>query len=180
PKTARVQARAALCAFSEGDKNAVTEFECSYIEEELVLSACSQSIRPEMGMLISLLCAQSSSRRFRLLHLLMSLLPTTLSVGENVAEYFELLFKMIETKDARLFLTVRECLTTICKLITQEVSNVESLERSPCIDISQGFILHKLIELLGKFLDISNIRSRYCFVNDLFSVEAQYFSYLID
>ncbi|GJZ41275.1 hypothetical protein Tco_0588161 [Tanacetum coccineum] len=86
--------------------------------------------RSEMGMLISLLSDQSSSRRFRLLNLLMSLLPTTLSASENAAEYFELLFKMIETEDARLFLTVRECLTTICKLITQEVSNVESLERS--------------------------------------------------
>ncbi|GKC88700.1 CCR4-NOT transcription complex subunit 1 [Tanacetum coccineum] len=32
-KTVRVQARAALCAFSEGDKNAATEFECSYTEE---------------------------------------------------------------------------------------------------------------------------------------------------
>ncbi|GJW83409.1 putative serine/threonine-protein phosphatase 2A regulatory subunit B'' subunit TON2 [Tanacetum coccineum] len=51
PKTARVQARAALCAFSEGDKNAATEFECSYTEEELVLSACSQSIRSESDLL---------------------------------------------------------------------------------------------------------------------------------
>nr|GEV01512.1 auxin transport protein BIG [Tanacetum cinerariifolium] len=72
-----------------------------------------------------------------------------------------LFFKMIETEDARLFLTVRGCLTTICKLITQEVSNVESLERSLHIDISQGFILHKLIELLREFLDIPNIRSRF-------------------
>ncbi|GJR24096.1 auxin transport protein BIG [Tanacetum coccineum] len=139
----------------------IASFELGSWVTELVLSACSQSIRSEMCMLISLLCAQSSSRRFRLLNLLMSLLPATLSAGENAAEYFDLLFKMIETEDARLFLTVRGCLTTICKLITQEVSNVESLERSLRIDISQGFILHKLIELLGKFLDIPNIRSRF-------------------
>ena len=157
-------------------KSEIASFELGSWVTELVLSACSQSIRSEMCMLISLLCAQSSSRRFRLLNLLMSLLPATLSAGENAAEYFELLFKMIETEDARLFLTVRGCLTTICKLITQEVSNVESLERSLRIDISQGFILHKLIELLGKFLDIPNIRSRYCFVNALFSVKAQFLS----
>ncbi|KAK9067154.1 hypothetical protein SSX86_014479 [Deinandra increscens subsp. villosa] len=142
-------------------KSEIASFELGSWVTELVLSACSQSIRSEMCMLISLLCAQSSSRRFRLLNLLMSLLPATLSAGENAAEYFELLFKMIETEDARLFLTVRGCLTTICKLITQEVSNVESLERSLRIDISQGFILHKLIELLGKFLDVPNIRSRF-------------------
>ncbi|KAL6961117.1 RING-type E3 ubiquitin transferase [Sarracenia purpurea var. burkii] len=142
-------------------KSELTSFELGSWVTELVLSACSQSIRSEMCMLISLLCGQSSSRRFRLLNLLMSLLPATLSAGENAAEYFEMLFKMIDPEDARLFLTVRGCLTTICKLITQEVSNVESLERSLHIDISQGFILHKLIELLGKFLDVPNIRSRF-------------------
>ncbi|KZV25002.1 auxin transport protein BIG [Dorcoceras hygrometricum] len=139
----------------------IRSFELGSWVKELILSACSQSIRSEMCMLISLLCGQSSSRRFRLLNLLMSLLPATLSAGENAAEYFELLFKMLESEDARIFLTVRGCLATICKLITAEVNNVDSLERSLHIDISQGFILHKLIELLGKYLEIPNIRSRF-------------------
>lgn len=138
-------------------------FELGSWVTELILSACSQSIRSEMCMLVNLLCGQSSSRRFRLLNLLMSLLPATLSAGENAAEYFELLFKMVDSEDARIFLTVRGCLSTICKLIMREVSNVESLERSLHIDISQGFILHKLIELLGKFLEVPNIRSRFVF-----------------
>ncbi|XP_057491487.1 auxin transport protein BIG-like isoform X2 [Actinidia eriantha] len=142
-------------------KGELASFELGSWVTELVLSACSQSIRSEMCMLISLLCGQSSSRRFRLLNLLMSLLPATLSAGENAAEYFEMLFKMIDPEDACPFLTVRGGLTTICKLITQEVGNVESLERSLHIDISQGFILHKLIELLGKFLEVPNIRSRF-------------------
>ncbi|KAB2075053.1 hypothetical protein ES319_A07G193500v1 [Gossypium barbadense] len=146
------------CKASKGD---LSVFELGSWVTELVLSACSQSIRSEMCMLISLLCAQSSSRRFRLLSLLMGLLPATLAAGESAAEYFELLFKMIESEDARLFLTVRGCLDTICKLITKEVGNIESLERSLHIDISQGFILHKLIELLGKFLEVPNIRSRF-------------------
>ncbi|KAK2663188.1 hypothetical protein Ddye_001762 [Dipteronia dyeriana] len=146
------------CKTTKGD---LSTFELGSWVTELVLSACSQSIRSEMSMLISLLCDQSSSRRFRLLNLLMGLLPATLAAGESASEYFELLFKMIDSEDARLFLTVRGCLTTICKLITQEVSNIQSLERSLHIDISQGFILHKLIELLGKFLEAPNIRSRF-------------------
>ncbi|CBI16927.3 unnamed protein product, partial [Vitis vinifera] len=146
------------CKTSKGELSA---FELGSWVTELVLSACSQSIRSEMCMLISLLCAQSPARRFRLLNLLMALLPATLSAGESAAEYFELLFKMIDSEDARLFLTVRGCLTKICKLISQEVGNIESLERSLHIDISQGFILHKLIELLGKFLEVPNIRSRF-------------------
>lgn len=145
---------------SKTARNEISSFELGSWVTELILSACSQSIRSEMCMLISLLCGQSSSRRFRLLNLLMSLLSATLSAGENAAEYFELLFKMIDTEDARLFLTVCGCLTTICKLITQELVNVEKLERSLHVDISQGFILHKLIELLGKFLEVPNIRSR--------------------
>ncbi|XP_057436189.1 auxin transport protein BIG isoform X2 [Lotus japonicus] len=139
-------------------KSDLSVFELGSWVKELVLSACSQSIRSEMCTLISLLCAQSSSRRFRLLNLVVSLLPSTLSSGESAAEYFELLFKMIDSEDALLFLTVRGCLRTICTLITQEVSNVESLERSLHIDITQGFILHKLIELLGKFLEVPNVR----------------------
>ncbi|KAM1666136.1 hypothetical protein ACFX1X_045806 [Malus domestica] len=146
---------------SKTAKNDLSAFELGSWVTELALSACSQSIRSEMCMLITLLCAQSTSRRFRLLNLLVSLLPATLSAGESAAEYFESLFKMIDSEEARLFLTVRGCLGTICKLITQEVGNVESLERSMRIDISQGFILHKLIELLGKFLQVPNIRSRF-------------------
>ncbi|XP_019442749.1 PREDICTED: auxin transport protein BIG-like isoform X1 [Lupinus angustifolius] len=136
-------------------------FELGSWVKELLLSASSQSIRSEMCMLLSLLCAQSSSRKYRLLNLLVSLLPATLSVGESAAEYFEILFKVTDSEDARLFLTVRGCLRKISTLITQEASKVESLERSLHIDISQGFILHKLIELLSKFLEVPNIRSRF-------------------
>ncbi|GAB2232789.1 hypothetical protein Drorol1_Dr00011846 [Drosera rotundifolia] len=149
-------------------KNGLASFELGSWVSGLILSACSQSIRSEMCMLINLLCAHSSSRCFRLLSLLMTWLPDTLSAAESAVEYFDLLFKMIDAEDARLFLTVRGCLNTICKLITQEVSHVESLERSLHIDISQGFILHKLIELLGKFLEVPNIRSRYLPCYDIF------------
>ncbi|KAK7374677.1 hypothetical protein VNO80_08114 [Phaseolus coccineus] len=142
-------------------KSDLSVFELGSWVKELVLSACSQSIRSEMCTLISMLCAQSSSRRFRLLNLVVSLLPATLSAGESAAEYFELLFKMVDSEESLLFLTVRGCLRTICTLITQEVNNVESLERSLHIDITQGFILHKLIELLGKFLEVPNVRSRF-------------------
>ncbi|KAL5095744.1 hypothetical protein RYX36_000071 [Vicia faba] len=142
-------------------KSELSVFELGSWVKELVLSACSQSIRSELCSLISLLCGQSSSKRFRLLNLVVSLLPATLSSGESAAEYFELLFKMVDSEDALLFLTVRGCLRTICTLISQEVSNVESLERSLHIDITQGFILHKIIELLGKFLEVPNVRSRF-------------------
>ncbi|XP_068642658.1 auxin transport protein BIG [Aristolochia californica] len=128
---------------------------------ELVLSACSQSIKSETCSLLSLLCGQSSSRRFQLLSLLIGLLPSTLSAGESAAEYFDLLFRMIELEDARLFLTAKGCLTTICKLISKEVSNIASQEKSLHVDISQGFILHKLIELLSKYLDVPRIRFRF-------------------
>lgn len=142
-------------------KNDFTKFALGSWVSELILSACSQSIRSEVCNLISLLCSQNTSRRFQLLNLLLSLLPATLPVGESAAEYFELLFKMIDSESTCLFLTVRGCLTTICKLITQEVSNIEAQERSLNIDISQGFILHKLIELLSKFLEVPNIRARF-------------------
>lgn len=141
--------------------NEFSVFEQSSWVSELVLSACSQSIRSEMCGLISVLCAQSSARRSRFLNLLMTLLPAAQSAGESAAELFELLFRMVESEDSRLYLTVKGFLSTICRLITDEVVRIEAQERSFHIDISQGFILHKLIELLSKFLELPNIRSRF-------------------
>uniref|UniRef100_A0A1D1Y594 Auxin transport protein BIG n=1 Tax=Anthurium amnicola TaxID=1678845 RepID=A0A1D1Y594_9ARAE len=142
-------------------KSDFSAFELGSWISELILSACSQSIRLEVCSLISLLCPQNSSRLFQLLNLLMTLLPASLFVGDSAAEYFELFFKMIDSEAARLFLTAKGCLTTICRLISQEVGNVELQERSLNIDISQGFILHKLVELLSKFLEVPNIRIRF-------------------
>uniref|UniRef100_A0A0D9XBJ0 Auxin transport protein BIG n=1 Tax=Leersia perrieri TaxID=77586 RepID=A0A0D9XBJ0_9ORYZ len=148
-------------ACRKSSKGDFSKFALGSWVSDLILSSCSQSIRSEICTLISLLCPSNSSRQFQLLNLLMSLLPRTLSAGESAAEYFDLLGTMIDTEASRLFLTVRGCLTTLCSLITKEVSNVESQERSLSIDISQGFILHKLVELLNKFLDIPNIRARF-------------------
>ncbi|XP_015696271.2 auxin transport protein BIG [Oryza brachyantha] len=148
-------------ACRKSSKGDFSKFSLGSWVSDLILSSCSQSIRSEICTLISLLCPSNSSRQFQLLNLLMSLLPRTLLAGESAAEYFELLGTMIDTEASRLFLTVRGCLTTLCSLITKEVSNVESQERSLSIDISQGFILHKLVELLNKFLEIPNIRARF-------------------
>ncbi|CAL5065314.1 unnamed protein product [Urochloa decumbens] len=148
-------------ACRKSSKSDFSKFALGSWVSDLILSSCSQSIRSEICSLISLLCPSNSPRQFQLLNLLMCLLPRTLSAGESAAEYFELLGTMIDSEASRLFLTVRGCLTTICSLITKEVSNVESQERSLSIDISQGFILHKLVELLNKFLEIPNIRARF-------------------
>ncbi|KAJ6416173.1 hypothetical protein OIU84_004883 [Salix udensis] len=86
---------------SRTSKGGLFAFELGSWVTEFVLSACSQSIRSKMCMLINLLCARSSSRRFRLLNLSMALLQATLAAGESAAEYFELLFKMVASEDAR-------------------------------------------------------------------------------
>jgi E3 ubiquitin-protein ligase UBR4 len=142
-------------------RSELSAFEDSSWVRELALSACSPAIRIEMCGLIEVLCSQSAARRSIFLNLLMTLLPSTRTAGEGASEYFELLFKMVEPEDARLFLTVRGFLQTLCRVITEEVSHIESQEHTFHVDISQGYILHKLIELLGKFLQVPNIRIRY-------------------
>ncbi|XP_024544363.1 auxin transport protein BIG [Selaginella moellendorffii] len=136
-------------------------FEDSSWVRELVLSACSQPIRQEMCALIEVLCSQSVARKSKFLDLFMNLLPASRTAGESAAEYFDLLFKMIEDEDARLYLTVRGFLRTACSLISEEVVRVEAQERSFHTDISQGYTLHKLIELLNKFLQVPNVRIRF-------------------
>nr|GEV56983.1 ATP-dependent helicase, C-terminal [Tanacetum cinerariifolium] len=71
---------------------------------------------------------QESRWRWNLLNLLMSLLSATLSASENVAEYFELLFKMIKTEDARLFLIVRGC-HAVGKVIGRGRANVDNIRK---------------------------------------------------
>ena len=55
---------------------------------------------------------------------------------ESVADMFELLFKMVDSENARLCLTVKGFLRTICILIIEEVVRIEAQERSFHIDIS--------------------------------------------
>ncbi|KAJ3693241.1 hypothetical protein LUZ60_008721 [Juncus effusus] len=147
--------------FKRSSKSDLSKFALGSWVSELILSACSQSIRSEVCTLINLLFPSGSARQYQLLNLLMNLLPATLNAGESAAEYFDLFFSMIEQEEARVFLTVKGFLGTICGLVTKEVSHVESQERSLGVDISQGFILHKLIELLNKFLEVPNIRARF-------------------
>ncbi|XP_024381357.1 auxin transport protein BIG isoform X3 [Physcomitrium patens] len=151
--------RRKACRVSVIDELAAFE-ESSWVQE-IVLSACSQALRLEMCRLIEVLCAQSPVRRSRFLNLLMNLLPATCAAGESAADYFELLFKMVEPEDSRLYLTVRGFLHTTSALISDEVSRIEAQERSSHTDISQGYILHKLIELLSKFLQLPNIRIKF-------------------
>ena len=149
-------------------KTDFSSFELGSWISELILSACSQSIRVEVCSLFTLLCPENSCRQFQLLGLLINLLPGSVSIGDSAAEYFELFFKMIESEAARLFLTSRGCLSTLCKLVTKEVNRIDSQERRLNVDISQGFVLHKLVELLSKFLEVPTIRIRYCITNFLY------------
>ena len=80
-----------------------------------------QVYRLEMCGLISVLCGQSLAGRSRFLNLMMTLLHVAQYAGESALELFQLLFKMEESEDARLYLTVKGFLTTICRLITNEV-----------------------------------------------------------
>ncbi|XP_078439464.1 auxin transport protein (BIG) [Wolffia australiana] len=148
-------------ACRRGGKSEFSSFELGSWVSELILSACSQSIRVEVCSLFALICPENSSRQFQLLNLLMNLLPASLAIGDSAAEYFDLFFKMIGSEASRLFLTARGCLAIVCRLITEEVNRIESQERRLNVDISQGFVLHKLVELLSKFLEVPTIRVRF-------------------
>ena len=101
--------------------NEFSAFEQSFWVSELVLSACYQYIRLETCGLISVLCGQSLAGRSRFLNLMMTLLHVAQYAGESALEFFQLLFKMEESEDARLYLILKGFLSTICRLITDEV-----------------------------------------------------------
>ncbi|CAA6661511.1 unnamed protein product [Spirodela intermedia] len=63
---------------------------------------------------------------------------------KSAAEYFELFFKMIESEAARLFLTAKGCLATLCRLITEEVSSIHH----SCYRFMRAELISQILEAL--------------------------------
>lgn len=60
------------------------------------------------------------------------------------------------------YLTLRGVLTVLAKLVTQEIQQLHHLEQTTLTsDLTQGYALNQLTELLASFLNDANIRRQY-------------------
>ena len=126
----------------------------------LLLSRSSAALRSEAVLLLErLLDGKSSTHRtLPILDLISSLLPEAAIIGEDAQEMFELYNRLIDDPTMRRYMAVRGHLASLVALIGEEASKINQQEHSFTANISQGYVLKKLVEILVNCLEIPGIR----------------------
>jgi E3 ubiquitin-protein ligase UBR4 len=128
-----------------------------------LITAPSQAVRTTTVALLNSLCNSGEPVLFFFLELATrELLPEILAYGENSAEFFSLFRKLIEPTEHKLYLTVKGFLPQLCQLISKEISTIQALEGGFTVtDLSQGYALKTLVDILSSFLDIPTIKQKF-------------------
>ena len=129
----------------------------------LLFNRCSKSIRMEISSLIKTLCS-TETKSLSFLDSLTTLLPIACEVGDNSVEFFALYRSFLDSEEfmyRKVRLTMKGFLSEITKLILDEINRIRALEDTFSSDISQGYALYTLIEILLSFLDIPSIRRKF-------------------
>ncbi|XP_022919909.2 E3 ubiquitin-protein ligase UBR4 isoform X2 [Onthophagus taurus] len=107
-------------------------------------------------------CCSSFSRKEKVLLLLTQFLEELSGAGESSSEFLTLYQNLIQEVPWKQYLTVHGVLLTLADLITQEIEQLHYLEETTLTsDLTQGYALNQLTELLSSFLDDSAIRRQY-------------------
>eukprot|EP00698_Gefionella_okellyi_P019390 TRINITY_DN593_c0_g2_i1.p1 TRINITY_DN593_c0_g2~~TRINITY_DN593_c0_g2_i1.p1 ORF type:complete len:2390 (-),score=701.17 TRINITY_DN593_c0_g2_i1:133-7272(-) len=123
----------------------------------LLLNPCSVSIRREVVALVKDVCGTSEDRCYRILDMLLQMLPTVVSRGNAAAQYFELLTWVASSNSRKLYIVARKNLPTICAAITAEALRIESLEELSSGDLSEGLVVKTLVDMLKSLLDLPTV-----------------------
>ena len=128
----------------------------------LLLCEASQAIREEVVALLTCLAEQHGpSRAFYFLDMLVGLLPRACAASCAAScEYFELLRKLMASREHRLYLAARGLLADLCALIGAEARRVRLQEDSAMVDMSQGYVLKVLVEMLASLLELPTVSSK--------------------
>lgn len=125
----------------------------------LLLNPVSKSIRNTMVSILQHICENDVQRKKHLLRVLTSMLP--ICSGEESAQFFGLFKNLVENDLLKRYLVEKKFLGFLCKLITREIHRITELENTEATNISQGFTLKELVELLVSFLDVKDIMQEF-------------------
>lgn len=82
--------------------------------------------------------------------------------GESSSEFLTLYHNLIQDTPWKQYLTVHGVLITLANLITREIEQLHYLEETTLTsDLTQGYVLNQLTDLLASFLDDPAIRRQY-------------------
>ena len=82
--------------------------------------------------------------------------------GESSSEFLSLYQNLIQELPWKQYLTVHGVLITLAELITKEIEHLHYLEETTLTsDLTQGYALNQMTELLSSFLEDVSIRRQY-------------------
>ncbi|XP_071948294.1 E3 ubiquitin-protein ligase UBR4-like isoform X1 [Antedon mediterranea] len=127
----------------------------------VLFSPSSRSARQAACNIVESLC-QVSSRCQKMLDLLTSYLDEVGRSGESAAEFLSLYQRLIKEPHWKRYLAAKGVLPHIGGLITYEIEQLVALEDTTLSsDLSQGYSLKMLTELLSSFIEVDTIKQHY-------------------
>ncbi|XP_054720473.1 E3 ubiquitin-protein ligase UBR4-like [Uloborus diversus] len=127
----------------------------------VMFNPSSQAARTMACNVVEALC-QLPSRRREVLDMLTAYLDDLGTAGESAAEFLSLYQNLISPIPWKHYLALRGLLPHIGNLITREIEHLSYLEETTLnSDLSQGYALKMLTELLESFIEVNTIRQHY-------------------
>ncbi|XP_011314104.1 protein purity of essence isoform X2 [Fopius arisanus] len=130
--------------------------------KEVLFNPSSRLARQVACNMVESLC-QGTERKKKILVLMTGYLEELRTAGESSAEFLSLYQSLIRQLPWKQFLAVRcGVMTKLAELLTREIQELHRLEETTLTsDLSQGYSLKMLTELLATFLEQENIKQQY-------------------
>eukprot|EP01119_Soliformovum_irregulare_P005782 TRINITY_DN1752_c0_g1_i5.p1 TRINITY_DN1752_c0_g1~~TRINITY_DN1752_c0_g1_i5.p1 ORF type:complete len:4545 (-),score=1275.14 TRINITY_DN1752_c0_g1_i5:38-13672(-) len=129
---------------------------------QLLLNSASQALRSQTKELISSLIAVSTERKFFFVDLMSAseALSRAVAAGESASEFFEILKALCTAPEMKAYLTIKGFIKRCRALIMSEITAIHAQESHPSADLSQGFALKTLLDILVSFLEVPSIKAK--------------------
>jgi E3 ubiquitin-protein ligase UBR4 len=132
----------------------------AHLIKGILLNSCSKATRVHMKSLIMNLCKANPERELELLKVLCYCLPVAMEAGEAAEEFFSVFTTLINSEERKYFLSTGGYLSLLCENLTKEVKRIEEEEKTmsrTTADLTQGFALRYLVQILVSLLEIPEI-----------------------
>ncbi|XP_074621519.1 E3 ubiquitin-protein ligase UBR4-like isoform X3 [Acropora palmata] len=128
---------------------------------QVLFTPSNRAARQMACTMIESLC-QIPSRQQHMLDLLTSYLEEVRRAGENAAEFFQLYQRLTQPTYWKFYLALQGALLQIGQLLTKEIEHLAYLEQyTLSSDLSQGYALKMLAELMSSFLENEGIKQKF-------------------
>lgn len=127
----------------------------------VMFNPSSRLARQVICNMVECLCSEPNRRR-EVLDLLTTFLNELGTAGESAAEYLSLYQNLLQESPWKQYLALRGVLLHLANLLTAEIESIHKYEGTVLTsDLSQGYALKMLTELMASFLEQPNIKQQY-------------------